>query len=130
MAFFILPLFSARELDIGPRAIWKRPCINLLITYFARADNMLLPWGQITRHKLCFYYTCKFSVISIEYVITFNVTLRSSLDIVLQYLNILRDMISPITNLNRVQKYKINLYNFSFQRRTKTSHIYGLLFVS
>jgi hypothetical protein len=32
------------------RAIWKRPCINLFITYFARADNMLLPFtrGQIT----------------------------------------------------------------------------------
>jgi len=96
MAFFILPLLSARDLDIGPRddisrglitsAIWKRPCINLFITYFARADNMLLPftrgqitcyfprkmllpWGQITRRKLCFYYTCKFGVISIKYVI-------------------------------------------------------------
>jgi hypothetical protein len=58
MAFFILSLLSARDLDIGPegfdprddisrglmtRAIWKRPCINLFITYFARADNMLLP---------------------------------------------------------------------------------------
>jgi len=101
MAFFILPLLSARDLDIGPegfspkddisrglitRAIWKRPCINLFITYFARAYNMLLPFTrgqitlycprkmllprrQITRHKLCFYYTCKFGVISIKYVI-------------------------------------------------------------
>jgi len=60
MAFFILPLLSARDLDIGPRAL-----INLFITYFARADNMLLPWGQITRCKLCFYYTCKYGVISI-----------------------------------------------------------------
>ena len=53
------------------RAIWKRPCINLFITYFTRADNMLLPFtrGQITRCKLCFYYTCKFGVISIKYVI-------------------------------------------------------------
>jgi len=68
------------------RAIWKRPWINLFITYFARADNMLLPFTrgqitcycphkmllprrQITRHKLCFYYTCKFGVISIKYVI-------------------------------------------------------------
>jgi hypothetical protein len=53
------------------RAIWKRPCINLFITYFTRADNMLLPFtrGQITRRKLCFYYTCKFGVISIKYVI-------------------------------------------------------------
>ena len=58
MAFFILPLLLARDLDIGPeglsprdyisrglmtRAVSKRPCINLFITYFARADNMLLP---------------------------------------------------------------------------------------
>jgi hypothetical protein len=71
------------------RAISKRPCINLFITYFARADNMLfpftrgqitcycprkmlLPWRQITRRKLCFYYTCKFGVISIKYVIMTN----------------------------------------------------------
>ena len=93
MAFFILHLLSARDLDIGPegfnprndisrglmtRAIWKRPCINLFITYFARADNiycprkMLLPRRQITRHKLCFYYTCKFGFISIKYVIIYN----------------------------------------------------------
>ena len=32
--------------------------------------KMLLPWGQITRCKLCFYYTCKFGVISIKHVIT------------------------------------------------------------
>ena len=90
MAFFILPLLSARDLDISrgliTRTIWKRPCINLFITYFARADNMILPFtrGQITcycprkmllprrqiiRQKLCFYYTCKFGVISIKYVI-------------------------------------------------------------
>ena len=53
MTFFILPLLSARDHDIGPRddiswalmtrAIWKKSCINLLITCFARADNMLLP---------------------------------------------------------------------------------------
>ena len=82
---FILPLLLARDLDIGPegfiprndisrglmtRAIWKRPCIYLFITYFARADNMLLPRRQITHRKLCFYYTCKFGVISIKYVIT------------------------------------------------------------
>jgi hypothetical protein len=30
---------------------------------------MLLPWGKITRRKLCFYFTCKFVVISIKYVI-------------------------------------------------------------
>ena len=83
---FILPLLSARDLDIGPRddisrglitrAIWKRPCINLFITYFWPGQitcycprKMLFPWGQITRRKLCFYYTCKFGVISIKYVI-------------------------------------------------------------
>jgi hypothetical protein len=114
------------------RAIWKRPCINLFITYFARADNMLFfvitliypstpvsstkkndhldiaeillkmavntiyikqaerrkgmsfrNWymsyrkmlllrRQITRSKLCFYYKCKFGVISIKYVINAN----------------------------------------------------------
>jgi hypothetical protein len=94
-------MLSARQLDIGPKGfsprddisrrlmtmtIWKRPCINLFITYFARADNMLLPFTrgqitcycprkillprrQITRRKLCFYYTCKFGVISMKYVI-------------------------------------------------------------
>jgi hypothetical protein len=99
MAFFILPLLSARDLDIGTegdisrgrmtRAIWKRPCTNLFITYFARADDMLLPFTrgqiicycprkmllprrQITRRKLCFYYACTFGVISIKYVIRYN----------------------------------------------------------
>ena len=101
MAFSIFPLLSARDLDICPegfsprddisrglitRTIWKRPCINLFITYFSRADNMLLPFTkwqipcycplkmllprrQITRRKLRFYYICKFGVISIKYVI-------------------------------------------------------------
>jgi hypothetical protein len=32
----------------------------------------LLPRRQITRRKLCFYYTCKFGVISIKYVINTN----------------------------------------------------------
>ena len=31
--------------------------------------KMVLPRRQITRRKLCFYYTCKFGVISIKYVI-------------------------------------------------------------
>ena len=31
--------------------------------------KMLFPRSQITRRKLCFYYTCKFGVISIKYVI-------------------------------------------------------------
>jgi hypothetical protein len=77
------------------RAIWKRPCINLFITYFARAGNMLLPFTkgqiacycphktllpqrQITRRKLCFYYTCKFGVISIKYVIKNHIALQGS----------------------------------------------------
>ena len=33
---------------------------------------MLLPRRQITRRKLCFYYTCKFGVISIKYVINYD----------------------------------------------------------
>ena len=33
---------------------------------------MLLPRRQITRRKLCFYYTCKFRVISIKYVIIYK----------------------------------------------------------
>ena len=106
MAFFIFSLLSAQDLDISPegfsprgdispglmtRAIWKRPWINLFITYFVRADNMLLPFTrgqitcycprkmlmprrQITRHKLCFYYTCKFGVISIKYVINSGIS--------------------------------------------------------
>ena len=47
----------------------SRLCMKYVIALFKRADNMLLPWGQITRRKLCFYYTCKFDVISIKYVI-------------------------------------------------------------
>jgi cation transport ATPase len=34
---------------------------------------MLLLWGQITRRKLCFYYPCKFGVISIKYVIKYDI---------------------------------------------------------
>ena len=34
---------------------------------------MLLLWGQITRRKLCYYYTCKFGVISIKYVIKYDI---------------------------------------------------------
>jgi hypothetical protein len=32
--------------------------------------KMLLPRRQITCRKLCFYYTCKFGIISIKYVIS------------------------------------------------------------
>ena len=43
--------------------------------------KMLLPRKQITRRILCFYYTCKFGVISIRYVIRCskhsNIILRS-----------------------------------------------------
>jgi len=38
------------------------------ITYHC-PRKMLLPRRQITRRKLCFYYTCKFGFISIKYVI-------------------------------------------------------------
>ena len=54
MAFFILPLLSARDLDIGPEGFRPRDDISrglmTFITYFARADKMLLPFtrGQIT----------------------------------------------------------------------------------
>jgi hypothetical protein len=34
--------------------------------------KMLLPRRKITRRKLCLYYTCKFGVISIKYVIICN----------------------------------------------------------
>ena len=81
--------FSPKDdISRGPMtmATRKRPCTNLFITYFARADDMLLPFTrgqitcyctrkmllprrQITRCKLCFYYTCKVGVISIKYVI-------------------------------------------------------------
>ena len=80
-----------RRRGLMTRAIWKRACINLLITYFAKVDNMLffftrgqitcycprkmlLPQRQITRRKLCFYYTCKFGVISIKYVIRYIIS--------------------------------------------------------
>jgi hypothetical protein len=42
----------------------KKAIYMLLSSY-----EMLLPQRQITRRKLCFYYTCKFGVISIKYVI-------------------------------------------------------------
>ena len=42
--------------------------------------KMLLPRRQITHRKLCFYYTCKFGVISIKYVITLVIYI-DSLDI-------------------------------------------------
>ena len=43
--------------------------------------KMLLPWRQITRRKLCFYYKCKFGVISIKYVIMFAYFLQGILRI-------------------------------------------------
>ena len=46
--------------------------------------KMLLPRRQITRRKLCFYYTCKFGVISIAYVITYyNCLVRGKVDTIL-----------------------------------------------
>jgi hypothetical protein len=44
--------------------------------------------GQITRRKLCFYYTCKFGVISIKYVI----------DLVLFYPYVYREMYQNTIN--------------------------------
>ena len=92
--------FSPRDAisrGLMTREIWKRPCINQFITYFSRADNMLFPFTrgqitcycprkmifprrQITRRKLCFYYTYKFGVISIKNVIMFiqRIILQSS----------------------------------------------------
>jgi hypothetical protein len=59
--------------------------------------NMLLPRRQITRRKLCFYYTCKFRVISIQYVIIYNYWLW----------NMLLSGIRVITKLpNSEQSYK------------------------
>jgi hypothetical protein len=45
--FHIAFIISSRPRDdisrgLMTRTIWKRPCINLFITYFARADNMLM----------------------------------------------------------------------------------------
>jgi hypothetical protein len=71
MAFFILPLLSARDLDIGPEGfvlIYLSHILPGQITCYC-PRKMLLHRRQITRRKLCFYYTCKFGVISIKYVI-------------------------------------------------------------
>jgi hypothetical protein len=45
--FYIALVISSRPRDdisrgLMTRTIWKRSCINLFITYFARVDNMLL----------------------------------------------------------------------------------------
>jgi hypothetical protein len=42
--------------------------VSMMITCHC-PSKMLLPQRQITRRKLCFYYTCKFGVFSIQYVI-------------------------------------------------------------
>jgi hypothetical protein len=107
-----------RPRGLMTRAIWKRSCINLFITYFARADNMLLPFtrGQITcycprnmllprrqitrrKSRVCFYYTCKFGVISIKYVI-----------------NIDYDMVFSISALVSSRDSHISLVYVSFDR--------------
>jgi hypothetical protein len=46
---------------------WKRVLPDFITCYCPR--KMLLLRRQIIRRKLCFYYTCKFGVISIKYVI-------------------------------------------------------------
>ena len=82
--------------------------VRTQVTYFARADNMLLPFtrgqitchcphkmllprSQITRRKLCFYYTCKFGVISIKYVIMINTSVKTNgkKRIVIRYFKVL-----------------------------------------
>ena len=73
MAFFILPLLSVEgwwqgQYEKGHVLIY----LSHILPGHKRANNMLLPRRQITRHKLCFYYTCKFGVISIKYVINSN----------------------------------------------------------
>jgi hypothetical protein len=86
--------------------------------HFARADNMLLPFtrGQITcycprnmllprrqitrrKSRVCFYYTCKFGVISIKYVI-----------------NIDYDMVFSISALVSSRDSHISLVYVSFDR--------------
>jgi hypothetical protein len=120
MAFFILPLLSTRDLDIWPRddfsrglmtrAIWKRPCINLFITYFAREDNMLLPRRQITHCKLCFYYTCKFGIISIKYVIINIIVCKDQREI---YKSLIQRLLH-ITRLNCMLYLWQNLGQYTF----------------
>jgi hypothetical protein len=56
---------------------WIKSTRGQMTCYCPR--KMLLPRRQITRHKLCFYYTCKFVVISIKYVIT-HFTLAENVD--------------------------------------------------
>ena len=93
MAFFILPLLSARDLDIGPEGFSPKDDISRglmtreyekghVLIYLSHilpgqitcycSRKMLLPRGQVTRRKLCFYYTCIFGVISIKYVIIYR----------------------------------------------------------
>ena len=80
-------LISAPRDDISrglmTRAIWKNAMYlshilpGQITCYCPR--KMLLPRRLITRRKLCFYYTCKFGVISIKYVIK-NIIRISSFD--------------------------------------------------
>ena len=96
MGFFILSLLSARDLDIGPEGFGPRDDISRRLMTRAHEKGhvliylshilpgqitcycprkMLFPRRQITRRKWCFYYTCKFGVISIKYVIN-NIILK------------------------------------------------------
>ena len=74
----ILPLISALFLSVegwwqgqyekGHVLIYSSHILPGQITCYCPRKR-LLPQRQITRRKLCFYYTCKFSIISIKYVI-------------------------------------------------------------
>ena len=75
MAVFILALLSAQDLDNGHVLIYLSHILSGQITCDC-PRKMLLPRGQITRRKLCcFYYTCKFGVMSIKYVIIMHIIL-------------------------------------------------------
>ena len=107
------------------RAIWKRPCINLFITYFTRADNMLLPFTrgqitchcprkmllprrQITRRKLCFYYTCKFGIVSIKYVIRCCKTIsRDDLTVILNVITWSIIKVELLTHKKHINSYLV-----------------------
>ena len=83
----ILPLISALFLSVegwwqgqyekGHVLIYSSHILPGQITCYCPRKR-LLPQRQITRRKLCFYYTCKFGVISIKYVIKNHIALQGS----------------------------------------------------
>ena len=57
--------------------------------------KMLLPRRQITRRKLCFYYTCKFGVISLKYVMIMSpLPTKGDIDLVWFFLPLLPLLLS------------------------------------